>query len=48
MSVRGEGYIEVFYMKRAACLWGDRINADANGDIAVPQGRGSAMSRTSR
>jgi D-galactarolactone cycloisomerase len=40
MSVRSEGYIEVFYMKRAACLWRGRINADANGDIAVPQGPG--------
>jgi L-alanine-DL-glutamate epimerase-like enolase superfamily enzyme len=40
MSVRNEGYIEVFYMKRAACLWRGRINADANGDVAVPQGPG--------
>jgi L-alanine-DL-glutamate epimerase-like enolase superfamily enzyme len=38
MSVRDQGLIEVFYMKRAASLWGDRI--DANGDIAVPQGPG--------
>ncbi|MGH6740537.1 MAG: mandelate racemase/muconate lactonizing enzyme family protein [Bradyrhizobium sp.] len=40
MSIRNEGYIEVFYMKRAACLWGGRIDADANGDVAVPQGPG--------
>jgi L-alanine-DL-glutamate epimerase-like enolase superfamily enzyme len=40
MAARGEGYIEVFYMKRAASLWGDSVNADANGDIAVPQGAG--------
>ena len=40
MSVRSEGLIEVFYMKRAASLWGNRIDADANGDIAVPQGPG--------
>jgi L-alanine-DL-glutamate epimerase-like enolase superfamily enzyme len=40
MSVRAEGLIEVFYMKRAASLWGDRIDADANGDIAIPQGPG--------
>jgi L-alanine-DL-glutamate epimerase-like enolase superfamily enzyme len=40
MSVRDEGYIEVFYMRRAASLWGSRIDADANGDIAVPQGPG--------
>ncbi len=40
MSVRDEGLIEVFYMKRAASLWGNHIDADANGDIAVPQGPG--------
>jgi L-alanine-DL-glutamate epimerase-like enolase superfamily enzyme len=40
MSVRSEGYIEVFYMKRAASLWGDRIAVDANGDIVLPQGPG--------
>jgi len=37
MSVRAEGLIEVFYMKRAASLWGNHIDADANGEIAVPQ-----------
>ena len=40
MSVRDEGYIEVFYMKRAACLWRGRIDVDANGSIEVPQGPG--------
>jgi L-alanine-DL-glutamate epimerase-like enolase superfamily enzyme len=40
MSVRSEGYIEAFYMKRAACLWRGRIDTDANGDVAVPQGPG--------
>ena len=40
MSVRDEGMIEVFYMKRAASLWGDRIDADPNGSIEVPQGAG--------
>jgi L-alanine-DL-glutamate epimerase-like enolase superfamily enzyme len=40
MSVRSEGLIEVFYMKRAASLWGDHLNADASGGIAVPQGLG--------
>jgi len=40
MSVRDEGYIEVFHMKRAACLWRGRIDADANGDVAVPEGPG--------
>jgi len=40
MSVRDEGYIEVFHMKRSACLWRGRVDADANGDIAVPEGPG--------
>jgi L-alanine-DL-glutamate epimerase-like enolase superfamily enzyme len=40
MAARDEGLIEVFYMKRAASLWGHHIDADANGDIAVPQGAG--------
>ncbi len=40
MSVRDEGYIEVYYMKRAACLWRGRIDADGHGNIAVPQGPG--------
>ena len=43
MSVRDEGLIEVFYMKRAACLWRGRIDADANGNIAVPQGPGPRL-----
>jgi L-alanine-DL-glutamate epimerase-like enolase superfamily enzyme len=40
MAVRGEGLIEVFYMKHAASLWGHHIDPDAQGDIAVPQGPG--------
>jgi L-alanine-DL-glutamate epimerase-like enolase superfamily enzyme len=40
MSVRDEGYIELFFLKRAACLWRNRIDADANGDIELPQGHG--------
>jgi len=40
MSVRNEGLIEVFYMKRAASLWGDRVDIDARGGIEVPQGPG--------
>jgi L-alanine-DL-glutamate epimerase-like enolase superfamily enzyme len=40
MSIRDEGLIEVFYMKRAACLWRGRVDADANGDVAVPRGPG--------
>jgi L-alanine-DL-glutamate epimerase-like enolase superfamily enzyme len=40
MSIRSEGLIEVFYMKRAACLWGGRVDTDANGNVAVPQSPG--------
>ncbi|MBR0752226.1 mandelate racemase/muconate lactonizing enzyme family protein [Bradyrhizobium jicamae] len=40
MAVRDEGMIEAFFMKRPACLWAGRADADANGDIAVPQGPG--------
>jgi L-alanine-DL-glutamate epimerase-like enolase superfamily enzyme len=27
-------------MKRAACLWRGRVDADANGEVAVPQAPG--------
>ena len=40
LSLRDDGFIEVFYMKRAACLWRDRIAVDPAGLIAVPQGPG--------
>jgi L-alanine-DL-glutamate epimerase-like enolase superfamily enzyme len=41
MSLRDDAsFVEVFFMNRAACLWGDRINVDANGTITVPQGPG--------
>src|SRR5690242_1001237 len=40
MAARGEGTIEAFYMKRAACLWGGRVDTDAEGNVAVPQGPG--------
>src|SRR6516162_3610189 len=40
MSIRDEGLIEVFYMKRAACLWGGRIAVDASGFVDVPSGPG--------
>ena len=33
MALRDDGFIEMFYMKRAACLWRGRIDADANGNI---------------
>ncbi|HWL20224.1 MAG TPA: mandelate racemase/muconate lactonizing enzyme family protein [Bradyrhizobium sp.] len=40
MSLRDDGFIEMFYMKRAACLWRGRIDVDANGRVEVPQGPG--------
>lgn len=41
MSLRDDGtFIEVFYMNRAACLWRGRIDVDASGTIAVPDGPG--------
>lgn len=41
MSLREDGtFIEVFYMNRAACLWGGRIDVDAKGTVAVPDGPG--------
>jgi L-alanine-DL-glutamate epimerase-like enolase superfamily enzyme len=41
MSLRDDAtFVEVFYMKRAACLWRGRIDVDSNGDIEVPHGPG--------
>jgi L-alanine-DL-glutamate epimerase-like enolase superfamily enzyme len=40
MSLRDDGFIEMFYMKRAACLWRGRVDPDANGRVEVPQGPG--------
>ncbi|MES2751364.1 MAG: mandelate racemase/muconate lactonizing enzyme family protein [Pseudomonadota bacterium] len=41
MSLRDDGtFVEVFYMNRAACLWRGRIDVDAKGGIAVPEGPG--------
>jgi L-alanine-DL-glutamate epimerase-like enolase superfamily enzyme len=40
LSLRDEGFIEAFYMKRTACLWRGRIDTDASGTIEVPQGPG--------
>lgn len=41
MSLRDDGtFVEVFYMKRAACLWRGRVDVDAAGNIAVPEGPG--------
>ena len=41
MALRDDGsFVEVFYLKRGACLWGGRIEIDAAGTIAVPDGPG--------
>jgi L-alanine-DL-glutamate epimerase-like enolase superfamily enzyme len=40
MALRDDGLIEVFNMKRAACLWGGRTDIDASGAIKVPEGAG--------
>lgn len=41
MSLRDDAtFVEVFFMNRAACLWGGRIDVDVSGTITVPQGPG--------
>jgi L-alanine-DL-glutamate epimerase-like enolase superfamily enzyme len=41
MSLRDDGsFVEVFYMNRPACLWRGRVDTDAKGTIAVPEGPG--------
>lgn len=40
LSLRDDGFVEIFHMKRAACLWRDRISVDPAGLIEVPQGPG--------
>jgi L-alanine-DL-glutamate epimerase-like enolase superfamily enzyme len=41
MSVRDDGaFVEMFYLNRAACLWRGRIDPDAKGAVAVPDGPG--------
>ncbi|MBJ7406382.1 MAG: mandelate racemase/muconate lactonizing enzyme family protein [Bradyrhizobium sp.] len=40
LATRDDGLVEMFYLKREACLWGGRIDADATGHVAVPSGPG--------
>jgi L-alanine-DL-glutamate epimerase-like enolase superfamily enzyme len=41
LSLRDDGtFVEMFYMKREACLWRGRVDVDANGNVAVPDGPG--------
>jgi L-alanine-DL-glutamate epimerase-like enolase superfamily enzyme len=41
LSLREDAtFVEMFYMKRAACLWRGRVDVDAGGQVAVPDGPG--------
>src|SRR6478736_2187685 len=41
LSLRDDAsFVEMFYMKRAACLWRGLVDVDANGGVEVPQGPG--------
>jgi L-alanine-DL-glutamate epimerase-like enolase superfamily enzyme len=41
LSLREDAtFVEMFYMKRAACLWRGRVDVDAVGQVAVPDGPG--------
>jgi L-alanine-DL-glutamate epimerase-like enolase superfamily enzyme len=41
LALRGDAsFVEMFYMKRAGCLWRGAVDVDANGDVEVPQGSG--------
>jgi L-alanine-DL-glutamate epimerase-like enolase superfamily enzyme len=40
LALRDNGFVEMFYMKRAACLWRGGVDVDANGDVEIPPGPG--------
>ena len=41
LSLRDDAsFVEMFYMKRAGCLWRGAVDVDANGNVEVPQGPG--------
>ena len=41
LSLRDDSsFVEMFYMKRAACLWRGKVEVDANGNVEVPTGPG--------
>jgi L-alanine-DL-glutamate epimerase-like enolase superfamily enzyme len=40
LAGRDDGLVEMFYLKREACLWGSRADVDATGRVAVPTGPG--------
>ncbi|MBR0775500.1 mandelate racemase/muconate lactonizing enzyme family protein [Bradyrhizobium diazoefficiens] len=40
LAGRDDGLVEMFYLRREACLWGGRADVDASGRVAVPTGPG--------
>jgi L-alanine-DL-glutamate epimerase-like enolase superfamily enzyme len=41
LSLRDDAtFVEIFYMKREACLWRGRTEPDSSGNVAVPDGPG--------
>ena len=40
LATRDDGLVEMFYLKREACLWGNRADVDATGHVAVPSAPG--------
>ena len=40
LAGRTDGLVEMFYLRREACLWDGRADVDATGHVAVPTGPG--------
>jgi len=40
LAGRADGLVEMFYLRREACLWDGRADVDATGHVAVPTGPG--------
>lgn len=43
LAAREDGLVEMFYLKREACLWDGRADVDATGHVAVPTGPGLGL-----
>jgi L-alanine-DL-glutamate epimerase-like enolase superfamily enzyme len=44
LSLRDDSsFVEMFYMQRAACLWGEALALDSSGAIRVPAGPGLGL-----
>ena len=44
LSLRDDGFfVEMFYMERAACLWGHALDLDSSGAVNVPAGPGLGL-----